>query len=140
MRRLKDKKKRSFIMEKEIKLGALQDIYIKLFQNWDTIKDEIHLDPKNLYNLIGLKKTILSEMEKMQEAVNAFIGTIDGVKLQDSGGFQIPPEKIPEVNQKLFEMNDQTIKVVYTPIEIDNITAKVPINLIEALFEFIEIK
>ena len=127
-------------MEKEIKLGALQDIYIKLFQNWDTIKDEIHLDPKNLYNLIGLKKTILSEMEKMQEAVNAFIGTIDGVKLQDSGGFQIPPEKIPEVNQKLFEMNDQTIKVVYTPIEIDNITAKVPINLIEALFEFIEIK
>lgn len=127
-------------MEKEIKLGVLQEIYIKLFQDWDKIKDEIHLDPKNLYNLVGLKKTILSEMEKMQEAVNAFISTIDGVELQDSGGFQIPPEKVPEVNQKLFEMNEQTIKITYTPIEIDNITAKVPINFIEALFEFIEIK
>lgn len=127
-------------MEKEIKLGVLQEIYIKLFQDWDKIKDEIHLDPKNLYNLVGLKKTILSEMEKMQEAVNAFISTIDGVKLQDSGGFQIPPEKVPEVNQKLFEMNEQTIKITYTPIEIDNKTAKVPINFIEALFEFIEIK
>lgn len=127
-------------MEKEIKLGVLQEIYIKLFQDWDKIKDEIHLDPKNLYNLVGLKKTILSEMEKMQEAVNAFISTIDGVKLQDSGGFQIPPEKVPEVNQKLFEMNEQTIKITYTPIEIDNTTAKVPINFIEALFEFIEIK
>lgn len=127
-------------MEKEIKLGVLQEIYVKLFQDWDKIKDEIHLDPKNLYNLVGLKKTILSEMEKMQEAVNAFISTIDGVELQDSGGFQIPPEKVPEVNQKLFEMNEQTIKITYTPIEIDNITAKVPINFIEALFEFIEIK
>lgn len=127
-------------MEKEIKLGVLQDIYMNLFQNWDENKKGIELGPKSLYNLISLKKIVLSEMEKMQEAVQEFIKTLDGVSIKDDGTFNVPQELIPAVNGRLAEMNNEVITIDYKPIEVNEETDKLPIEVMDVLFDFIEVK
>ena len=127
-------------MKKEITLGTVQSIYVTLFQNWDSIKENIKLDPKNLYNLISLKKAILIEVEKMQEAVRDFINTVNGVTYNPDGSFKIPEDKIAETNIKLAEMSNIIVEIEYVPIEIKDEDCKIPIELVEALFDFIEVK
>jgi len=127
-------------MKKEVTLGMIQAMYIGLFQNWNEIKNQIQLDPKNLYSLIGIKKVVLTEMEKMQEAVQEFISTIDNIEYHDDGSFSVPDEHIQEVNNKLAELNASTILFDYVPIEIKDDNCQIPMEVMETLFDFIEIK
>ena len=127
-------------MEKEITLGTIQFMYINLFQKWEAIKDQIQLDPRNLYSLIGLKKTVITEMEKMQEVVREFLNTIEGIDYKEDGSFQVPEDRIDDVNNKIAEMNETKITIHYSPIEIKDENCKIPMEVMEVLFDFIEIK
>lgn len=127
-------------MKKEITLGAIQSMYINLFQDWENIKDEIQLDPKSLYNLISIKRVVFSEMEKMQEAVRGFLHNIEGIDYKEDGSFKVPENRVMDVNKQIAEMNKTIITIEYSPIEIKNENCKIPLKVMEALFDFIEIK
>lgn len=127
-------------MKKEISLNEIQNIYAAIFQDWHRFQENIKLDPKNLYNLIKLKKTILNEVEQMQETLRNFISSIDGVTINADGTFKIPEDKIVDTNVKLNEMGAIIVEIEYTPIKIISEEQKIPIEVMEALFDFIEVE
>lgn len=125
-------------MIKTFGTNKVQTMANELTKAWEEEKKEIKLSAKSLYHLIGLKKVLVDEANKITEMVR-LIAEQAGATPNENGGLSIPEDKLDEVNQKLFDFAQETVDIEYDIITItedDHVSAV----MMDALFDFIEIQ
>lgn len=125
-------------MIKTFGTNKVQTMANELTKAWEEEKKEIKLSAKSLYHLIGLKKVLVDEANKITEMVR-LIAEQAGATPNENGGLSIPEDKLDEVNQKLFDFAQETVDIEYDVITItedDHVSAV----MMDALFDFIEIQ
>lgn len=124
---------------KEITLTNAKLRYIgSVLINWDTYKDQIHLGGRSLYALIGIKRLIGEKNADIDSTIRAIADQYQGEVRMD-GSVKFPDDKLSEVNDVLQEAMNTEVGVTYLPINI-NETDSLPPELMEVLFDFIEIE
>lgn len=126
-------------MEKNLTLLQVRMIAEPLAQNWDNFSKELHINSKALYQLIGLKKTLLEEGQKINDTIIELFKSQDCVMNNEQTGFIIPPEKQESINKMLQEFYAETTTIDYKPIILVE-EDQIPTELMDLLFEFIEFK
>lgn len=125
-------------MTKQISIGEVRAIALWFVQNWANSKNNLKLAPKQLYNLIALKKTIENEFLKANEAIQTILEQ-NGCPSQGDGTYKIPEEKRDQITNQLNEISEQTIELEYNLIEIGDEDSISP-ELLDILFDFVQIK
>lgn len=124
-------------MIKTLTINEIQTIGQVFFPIWNTEQSSIKLPAKSMYRLISLKKNLENEINKIQEAV-AKIAEDNGGIPKETGGYDIPDEKIAETNKALFELSRETVDLEYQPIVIDG-NSEVPPAIMDVMFDFLEV-
>lgn len=124
-------------MEKQIKTGNVKFVAESVLANWDTFKDDIKLNAKALYNLIGLKKILTDQGQQIAETLIQLFESHNCPMNQDGTGFIIAADKQEEMNKLLIDFYNESINITYNPIII-NENDKLPADLMDLLFDFIE--
>ena len=123
---------------KSITLNQAKTISDILFANWENDKSSLKVSSITLFRLISLKNTLQNEMLKTQEALAAIAYNCGGEDQLD-GTIKVPDERMPEANRALRELGDEVLDIEYSPIILRE-EDSIPVALMEALMEFIEIK
>lgn len=123
---------------KSITLNQAKTISDILFANWENDKSSLKVSSITLFRLISLKNTLQNEMLKTQEAIAAIAYNCGGED-QPDGTIKVPDERMPEANRALRELGDEVLDIEYSPIILRE-EDSIPVALMEALMEFIEIK
>lgn len=124
-------------MQKTLTINEIQTIGQAFFPIWNGEQSSIKLPAKSMYRLISLKKTLENEITKIQEAV-AKIAEDNGGVPKETGGYDIPDEKIADTNKALFELSRETVDIEYQPIVIAG-DSELPPVLMDVLFDFLEV-
>jgi hypothetical protein len=122
-------------MNKSLTTGELRVIGADLLKGWEASKNEIKLSGKNLHSLIALKKIIERELTIIEETVMGLAVQYDAVPNPD-GSATIPEPRRKEAFEALNEFAKETIDIEYKEVVIGE-DDNVPIDILEALFEFI---
>lgn len=125
-------------MEKKLTLGDVAMLAQFLLGNWEQQKTEIKLNGKAVYALIKLKNNLMSEFRKIQEASRTVVLSHGGVE-QEDGNIKVPDNEIGAANMELSELQKEEITLEYTPIQMGE-NDSLPLDFMDALFEFIEMK
>lgn len=125
-------------MKKTITLGDVQSIGNTIFPNWDTLIGETKLNSVALYSMIALKKKIQSHYVDIQDTVMQ-VALKHGGEVTTQGMLRVPPENVEAVNQELEPIYTQKVDIECVSIKLGD-TDEVPAKLVEAFFDFIEIK
>lgn len=125
-------------MEKKMTLGEVMAISQFLIANWDQQKSEIKLGGRAVYALIKLKNNLMDEFKKAQEATRTIVMAHGGVE-QDDGSIKVPDNEIGPANAELNELQREEVKIDYIPIPLGE-SDSLPLDFMDALFEFIEMK
>lgn len=124
-------------MEKSFSTNEIRNISEVLINNWDRFKDAIKINSAALYHLIGLKKTLIDEGQKVADTVYSLFTGLGCELNPEQTAFIIPPEKRAEANQALTELYKEQVLINYYPIRLTK-TDSMPTELMEDLFDFIE--
>lgn len=124
-------------MIKTLTINDIQAIGQTFFPVWNSNQSAIKLPARSMYRLIALKKVFEAEITKIQEAVAKIAEDHGGVQ-KETGGYDIPDDKIAETNEALLELSKETVDIEYQPIMIDS-TTELPSAIIEVLFDFLEV-
>lgn len=125
-------------MIKTLGTNQLQMMANNLARVWEEEKQTANLSAKSLYRLIGLKKNIVEESNKITEMVR-LIAEQAGAVTNENGGLQIPDDKVEEVNLKLTDFAKETIDLEYEEIVIKEGDSISP-TLMDILFDFIKVE
>lgn len=125
-------------MIKTLGTNQLQMMANNLARVWEEEKQTANLSAKSLYHLIGLKKNIVDESNKITEMVR-LIAEQAGAVTNENGGLQIPDDKVEEVNLKLTDFAKETIDLEYEEIVIKEGDSISP-TLMDILFDFIKVE
>lgn len=125
-------------MKKDITFGKIMSLSQMLTSSWEDLKGQINLSPKNTYSLIALKRKVLEAGQTFQETI-AQIALRHNGEMQPDGSIRVPDEEIDKVNQELAPMQNETTEIEYTPIVVSD-DDFLPFGIMEALFDFIELK
>lgn len=123
---------------KSITLNQARAIGDTLFANWESDKASLKVSSITLFRLISLKNTLQTKMAETQEAIAAIAYNCGGED-QPDGTIKVPEERMPEANRALRELGEEVLEIEYSPIILRE-EDSIPVSLMEALMEFIEIK
>lgn len=123
---------------KNLSLNRIKTIGDAVFADWEQEKRDIRVSATTLFRLISLKTKLNDELVKAQEAVAAIAHNCGGVD-QEDGTIKVPEERMADANRALRELGEENIEIEYSPIIIRE-GDEVPITLMEALLDFIEIQ
>ena len=103
---------------------------------WDSIKGEVKLSGKALYNMIAVKRQVLEKAQDIDGVIMALADRFGGEVLQN-GSIHFPEDKVSEVNSALQEAMNVEATIQFNPICLKG-NDTLPADLMEALFDFIE--
>lgn len=121
-----------------MKNGDIRQISFELMSRWEAIRPQIKLSGKSTYALIALKRKLVEVGDSVTEAFMT-VGQSLGGEIDNQGRMQIPPEKVEEANKSLSEIALETTEIEYTPIVVGE-DESLPIDLMDLLFDFLEVK
>lgn len=126
-------------MTKELTLNEIEGLYLFFQENWDQNVQNISLNIKQLYNLIGLKKKVTDIHIQTQEAVKAIM-IKNGAQPNENGMLVLETDEQKEqANKDFFELSLKVEKIDFEQIEVtaeDNMPSK----FVEVLYDFIILK
>lgn len=125
-------------MIKTMTAAEIRRIAFELLEGWNNIRKDIRLSPRQLYNLMGLKKSLEQEYLKINDTLVTIMEQHEG-KPTEQGGYQVPPEHVQEVNALLQSFGEETVEIEFSPVRVRN-EDNLPVEAMELLFEFIEIE
>lgn len=125
-------------MKQTITLGDVQSIGNTIFPNWDSLIGETKLNSVALYSIIALKKKIQSHYVDIQDTVMQ-VALKHGGEVTTQGMLRVPPESVEAVNKELEPIYSQKVEIECVPIKLGP-SDEVPARLMEAFFDFVEIK
>lgn len=120
---------------KDFSNGEIRELGIALQDVWNAEKNNIRVSGGAMYAIVAAKRALMSAFDDASEAVRTIAESYGATPTQ--GGFQIPPEKIDEVNARLAELSDEKTTVEYRPIKLTP-TDELPPTLMDIFFDFIE--
>lgn len=124
-------------MQKTLTINDIQSIGQIFFPMWNADQKAFKLPAKGMYRLISLKKTFENEITKIQEAVAKIAEDHGGVP-KETGGYDIPEDKIADTNQALLELSKETVDIEFQPILLDG-DSELPPSVMDVLFDFLEV-
>lgn len=123
-------------MIKTLTAAELRRIAGEILENWENHKTSIHLKPKDMYHLVGLKKTLEQHFFQVNDALILMLES-HGATPNANGGYVIPPENREEVQKLMNELGAETIDIEYTPIVLRE-EDHIDVEILDAFYEFIE--
>lgn len=123
---------------RQMKIGDVRQIGFLLVTQWESLKDRVTVSGKSMYALIALKRTLEAKFQEINETFLE-VGQRHGGYANEQGNLQIPEDKIETVNTELTEIANEMIDIDYREILLRD-GDYLPPELMEALFEFIEVE
>lgn len=123
-------------MKKEITFNEISRLF-KVFSGWQSYSKDIKLGTISLYNLIAFKKAIEAKEMNIEETIRTIF--LNNGAVDDQGMLKLPEDKQEKVTEEIDELGRQTEEVEYKAITVAN-GDNLPVELMEVLFDFIELK
>lgn len=123
-------------MKKEITFNEISRLF-KVFSGWQSYSKDIKLGTVSLYNLIAFKKAIEAKEMNIEETIRTIF--LNNGAVDDQGMLKLPEDKQEDVTKEIDELGRQTEEVEYKTITVAN-GDNLPVELMEVLFDFIELK
>lgn len=103
---------------------------------WDSFKGEIKLSGRQVYNLITIKRRIIELTQSINDSMVTIAERFNGDIHQD-GSISFADDVTKQVNQEIVDVMNTEISISFNPVAVSE-DDNLPVDLVEALFEFIE--